>query len=45
MMYAYVKFHHDRSVQVWETELNKLAMFNRVLKLGQGQKMTLTLQR
>ena len=24
MMYAYVKFHHKRSVQVWETELNTL---------------------
>ena len=23
-MYAYVKFHHNRSVQVWETELNAL---------------------
>ena len=24
MMYDYVKFHRERSVQVWETELNTL---------------------
>ena len=24
MMYAHVKFHHNRSVQDWETELNTL---------------------
>ena len=24
-MYANVKFHHNRSVQVWETELNALS--------------------
>ena len=24
MMNAYVKFHHNRSVQDWETELNPL---------------------
>ena len=24
MMYTYVKFHYDKSVQVWETELNAL---------------------
>ena len=28
MMYAFVKFHHNRSVQVWETELNTLVNIN-----------------
>ena len=50
MMHAYVKFDHNRSVQVWETELNALGKHKsghaqQSVKARSRSELTLTLQR